>query len=466
VGTSATSTGGVTPLVFTGTSQYSSSFQGILTRAVGIASIPLQELQNQDQTVLSEETQLASLQGTAESLTTAVQALGTLGANEAISGSSSNASAVTVTATGASSAASYTINSITTLAAAASETSTAGLANSQTTQVSSTGIMNLVVGSNNYAINLTPATNNLVGLEAAINATNSGVTATILTTGTSNYLSVSADNTGATTLQLFDDPTGANTNVLTDTNQGADAEFMLNNLPVQRTGNAVNDLIPGATINLVATTTTPVTLTLASDSSQLSSGIQTLVTAYNSAVSAINSQAGVSTGVLSGDSTIYQLEGDMQQMSTYQGSGSITSLADMGITFNSDGTMSFDPTVLSGLSDSQLAGAFQFFGSETTGFGGLSQELSQVSDPNTGAIANEQITLQQDDAGLQTQIVSTEASINAMQQTLFQQLAQADTLISTLDTQQSLLTASIQSLDYTLYGAQTTSGTPSTSTSG
>jgi hypothetical protein len=53
-----------------------------------------------------------------------------------------------------------------------------------------------------------------------------------------------------------------------------------------------------------------------------------------------------------------------------------------------------------------------------------------------------------------------------MQQTLFQQLAQADTLISTLDTQQSLLTASIQSLDYTLYGAQTTSGTPSTSTSG
>jgi hypothetical protein len=114
------------------------------------------------------------------------------------------------------------------------------------------------------------------------------------------------------------------------------------------------------------------------------------------------------------------------------------------------------------LSDSQLAGAFQFFGSETTGFGGLSQELSQVSDPNTGAIANEQITLQQDDAGLQTQIVSTEASINAMQQTLFQQLAQADTLISTLDTQQSLLTASIQSLDYTLYGAQTTSGTPST----
>jgi flagellar hook-associated protein 2 len=182
-------------------------------------------------------------------------------------------------------------------------------------------------------------------------------------------------------------------------------------------------------------------------------------------VSAINGQAGVSTGVLSGDSTIYQLEGDMQQMSTYQGSGEITSLAEMGITFADDGTMSFDPTVLAGLSNSQLASAFQFFGSDTTGFGGISQALDQVSDPSTGAIANEQTTLQQDDAGLQTQITATTASINAMQETLFQQLAQADTLISTLDTQQTLLTASIQSLDYTLYGAQTSSGTPSTSSS-
>ena len=461
--TTPASSGGITPLTFTGTSQYSSSFQGVLTRAVGIASIPLQELQSQDQTVLSEETQLASLQGTAQSLTTAVQALGDLGANSAIAGSSSNSAIATIASTGATSAASYTINSITSLASAASETSLTGYADSQSTPVSSTGIMNLVVGTTNYPINLTTATNNLVGVEAAINATNSGVTATILTTGSSNYLSISADNTGATHLHLLDDPTGANTNVLTDANQGTDAVFTLNNLPVTQTGNTVNDVIPGATLTLVATTpiTAPVTLTLASDPSQLSSGLQTLVSAYNAAVSAINAQAGVSTGVLSGDSTIYQMEGDMQQMSTYQGSGSIKSLADLGITFANDGVMSLDPTVLSGLSNSQLASAFQFLGSETTGFGGISQALDQVSDPSIGSIANEQVTLQENDAGLQTQITNTTASINAMQETLFQQLAHADTLISTLDSQQSLLTASIQSLDYTLYGTQTSSGSSS-----
>ena len=432
---------------------------------MGIASIPLQELQSQDQTILSQETQLASLQGTAQSLTTALQALGNLGANQAIAASSSDTTSVTVTATGASSAASYTINSITSLASAASENSITGYQVSQTTPVSTTGVMSLVVGTQNIPINLTPATNNLVGLVAAINATNSGVTATILTTGNGNYLSVSALNSGATTLKLFDDPTGADQNIITGTNQGSNAVFSLNNLPVTRTENTVNDLISGATLTLKAQTSAPVTLTLASDPSQLSSGIQTLVSAYNATLGQINGQAGVSTGVLSGDSTVYQLESDMQQMSTYQGSGSIKSLADMGITFSSNGTMSFDPTVLSGLSNSQLAGAFQFFGSPSTGFGGLSQSLDQVGNATTGAIATEQISLQHNDANLQTQITNTEASINSMQKTLFQQLAQADTLISTLDTQQTLLTASIQSLNYTLYGAQTTIGTPSTSSS-
>jgi hypothetical protein len=46
-----------------------------------------------------------------------------------------------------------------------------------------------------------------------------------------------------------------------------------------------------------------------------------------------------------------------------------------------------------------------------------------------------------------------------MQNNLFTQLSQADTLISTLNSQQQALTASVQSLDYVLYGVSTNSGT-------
>ncbi len=448
-------TSGVTPLTFTGTSPYSASFQGVLTRAVGIASIPLQILQSRDQTILSQETQLASLQGTTAGLTSAVKALGDLGANQAISASSSDSSLVTVATTAATAPASYTINSITSLASAASETSLIAYSDSASTPVSPGGVMDLVLGTTHIPINLTSSTNNLVGLVNAINLAGAGVSATILTTGTGvNYLSLSAVNSGQTTLQLNDDPLGANTNVMTSANQGTNAIFSLNNLPVIRSSNTINDLISGATLTLQAKTTTPATITLASDSTQLASGISTFVNGYNASLSQINSQAGLGTGVLSGDSVIFQLEGDMKQIANYQGSGEVKSLSDMGITFASDGSMSVDPTVIAGFSSAQLAGAFQFFGSETSGFGAISQTLDQVSNATSGAIATEQTSLQNANIGLQTQITNMEANINAMQKTLFQQLANSDTLISSLDTQQSILTASIQSLDYTLYGKQ------------
>jgi flagellar hook-associated protein 2 len=449
---------GVTPLTFTGTSQYASDFQSILTRAVGIANIPLQQLENQDQTDLSNKTQLGTLQSAVASLTSAVQALGTLASGQAISGNSSDSS-VDFTATGATSPANYTVNSVTSLATSASETSISGFGDSTSTPVSTTGSLNLVVGSQTIPITLTSATNNLVGLQNAINNSGAGVTASILTTGNGNYLSVSANNLGATTLKLFDGAVSANDNVLTSANQGTDAVFQLNGLTVTRSGNTVNDLIPGATLTLEAKTSSPVSLSLAVDPSQLSSGIQNLVTAYNSVVQQVNGQTGTSGGGLTGNSVIIQLEGALRQLTNFQGSGSVQSLADLGIQLQSDGTMTFDQSVFSGLSDSQVAGALQFFGSATTGFGGLSQSLSAISDPITGSIVDEETTLTADDTKLQTQISNTSDQINAMQNNLLLQLSQADSLISSLSAQQSELTASIDSLNYVAFGSVQSSAT-------
>ncbi|MGH9664015.1 MAG: flagellar filament capping protein FliD, partial [Bryobacteraceae bacterium] len=269
----------VTPLNLSGTSQYTSDFQSILNRQVQIASLPLQFLQSQDTTVLAQQTALGGFVSPVNALANAVTALGTLAANQALTASSSDSSVVTAQATGATNPGTYTIDTVSSIAAAASESSASGYADSTTTQVSSTGTLQLVVGSNTYAISLTPDTNNLLGLQNAINSLGAGVTASILTTGTGanpNYLSISANSTGATTLQLFDDPTGAHTNLLTSNNQGSDASFNLNGLPVTSHTNTVNNVIPGLTFTIVAPTTgsEKVTLSLASDSSQLINGIQ------------------------------------------------------------------------------------------------------------------------------------------------------------------------------------------------
>ena len=121
--------------------------------------------------------------------------------------------------TGATSAATYTISDITSVAKAASETSKIGYADSSATPISTTGVVKLVVGAKSYDITLTPGTNNLVGLRNAINNLGVGATASVITTGTGlnpNYLSISANSSGAAALQLFDDPDGA-TKILNDT---------------------------------------------------------------------------------------------------------------------------------------------------------------------------------------------------------------------------------------------------------
>ncbi|HEY3743866.1 MAG TPA: flagellar cap protein FliD N-terminal domain-containing protein, partial [Bryobacteraceae bacterium] len=211
------------PLTFNGVSTYSSDFQSILTRAVGIASLPLTALQNSDADVLQKQTELQSFGQSVSTLTSAFSQLTSAVSSGGIEATSSDTSVVAATATGAATSSSFTINSITSLATSASEASTTGYTDSTSATVSSTGSLKLVLGSQSYNINLASGQNNLNGLVDAINSLGAGVTASVLTTGNGtnpDYLTISANAPGETTLQLLDDPTGANTNLITSANQG------------------------------------------------------------------------------------------------------------------------------------------------------------------------------------------------------------------------------------------------------
>jgi flagellar hook-associated protein 2 len=191
------------PLYFTGLSQFYSDFQSIIQRADQIADIPVQNLQNEQATNTADQNALTALEPTVAALGTDVTNLGTLASTQGLSATSSDPSTVTAINTGATAAATYTVSDITSLASAASETSLAGY--SATASVSTSGLVNLVIGSNTYQLNLTGSgDNNISGLAQAITNANAGVSATVLTSGSTEYLAVSAANTGATTLQLND----------------------------------------------------------------------------------------------------------------------------------------------------------------------------------------------------------------------------------------------------------------------
>ncbi|HEX5226904.1 MAG TPA: flagellar filament capping protein FliD [Bryobacteraceae bacterium] len=553
MGTSSTNPA-ATPLYFTGVSTFSNDFQSIIQRAVQIASLPVQSLQNEQSTVNSQQQALTALEPTVSALGTDVANLGSLATSQGLAASSSNASIVSVVNTGASAPANYTISSITSLATAASETSLQGYSASQS--VSASGHVNLVVGSNTYALDLTGAgQNNIAGLANAINNAQAGVTATVLTAGSTQYLTVSANSTGATTLQLNEvtpgapppvdlitnngtgsetsvqsyadlttapvsntgsvqfavgsktyslDVSGANNNLnglvsaingakagvtasvignagnfvlalsapgatqmqlldeapanlLSATNQGANASFTVNGITLTKSSNNITDVIPGVSFILLNKTSAPVTLSLATDPSQLSNALQTFVTDYNSLVTAVKAQQGQNAGPLQGNLIINQINSAMQDLATYwnpTGNSTIRSLSDLGVTFNSTGQMSFDPNTFNALSDNQISDAFKFLGSASSGFAGLAANFTQLSDPISGMIETQINGYQSQLTEIADHIGTAQTRVNQIQQAITQQMQQADSLVAELQQQQNNVDASIQSLNYVIFGRQ------------
>jgi len=456
------STSATPTIAFNGLSSYSSDFQAILNRQVQIQQLPVQQLQNQQTDLLQKQSALTALDPVVASLGASLAALSALGSGQGLEANSSDSSVVSVVNSGATSAASYSISNITSLAQPASETSLSGYTDATTANVSSAGQVNLVYGANTYTINLTSQTNNLSGLAAAINKLDVGVNATILSTGTGatpDYLTLSAASPGQTTLQLQDVPvSGAPVNLISATNQGTNSQFDLNGLPVTKSSNTINNVVPGVTFTIVNTTapSQSVLLTLSPNASSLSTALQNFAQSYNSLADQVNGQIGAGAGPLAGDSLVYTLSSDLQQVSSYYGgSGSIRSLADLGLTFDSTGQISFDPSVVNSLSASQVQDAFGFLGSSTSGFGSLANVFNQISDSTTGVIQQEQTSYTAENSNLTDKINTLNTQISQFQTNLTSQLSAADATVTELQNQLVSVNASIQSLDLVLYGRQT-----------
>jgi len=209
------------PLTFTGLSSFSTDLQSILQRANQIAQLPVTALQNTQTDNVNKKAAFIALNPAVANVGSAVAALGTLAANGGgLVASSSDSSTVSIANTGATSPATYTISSILSLAASAWAT-TGNFADATTKAVSTSGYVDLTVGSNIYHLNLTgTGNNNLNGLENAINNASAGVTASILTTSGGDYLSISASTAGQAAIQLQAVPNPVD--LITNTGSGTD----------------------------------------------------------------------------------------------------------------------------------------------------------------------------------------------------------------------------------------------------
>ena len=195
-------------------------------------------------------------------------------------------------------------------------------------------------------------------------------------------------------------------------------------------------------MNLLGTGTS--TVTVAPNTASLSNSLSSFVNAYNSVVDELGKNIGQNTGALGGESIVYTLQQTLSNIGNYTvASNGVTSLSQLGLTFDTSGHLDFDPTVLAGASSSQIDNAASFLGGATSG--GFLQfatnTLTNIEDPSTGVLTN-YITQTNNSITSDNQLISQQqAQINQLQTSLQAQMATADAAIASLESQQSFFTS-------------------------
>jgi len=416
-------------------------------------------------------TQLGAIGALQQALTTfqtAVQGLSTTSAFTAHSATSSSPSVFGASASSTATPGSYSVQ-VTQLAQAA-QLSSAAITGGGTAYVGQ-GTLTLSLGSSSFNVTVDSTNDTLDGLVSAINSAtnNPGITASDVTTSTGSVLFLSSASTGAANAitvsssggdggrAQFDFTPGATCGQgLTQLQAAQDANVTIAGLNLTSPTNTFTNALPGISLNLLTTspsttstvngttttTYTPQTLTIANDPTTTTTQVNAFVSAYNALQTEMASlgsyNASTSTaGPLLGDPLLSNLENQINQSlySTVSGAtGSLNSLASIGITPDTTGQLQVDSTKLQNALTTNYNAVGQIFGSSTGVAATLATTLSNVLGPS-GAIQSRTNTLNSEMTQSQTALSTLDQQMAVLQSTYLAQFTALNTILA--DTQQT-----------------------------
>lgn len=434
---------------------------------VQAAEEPEQPLLTEQQFYQSQESAISNINTLLGNLQTAVQALqDPLGALASTVATSSNDNVVTASTTAGAATGSHTVT-VTSLATT-SAYDTNPLASSST--AISPGSFTLQVGSGTpVTINVSSANNNttLDSLASYINSQDDGVTATVITDANGARLSLVSNTSGAPgDLTISNNSTGLTFN---KTVTGTNSSINVDGVPLNTTSNTVTGAIPNVTLSLTGTSASPVTVTIGSDTNQTSTAINNFVSAYNAVIQAINTQFTYTQGATSqpplfSDSSLQSVQQSLYTDVNYalSGNSGINTLASLGITLQSDGTLQVDSGTLNSVLSGDASAVQNFFQQSggTNGFAiNFGNDLTNLTNPATGPLYLDLQGVTQNDQSLQSQINDFQANIAQQQQLWLQEYAQVNSILQTLPLMLQQINGQLGSLD----GSQSSSSSSSSS---
>ncbi|MBL8384878.1 MAG: flagellar filament capping protein FliD [Burkholderiales bacterium] len=242
----------------------------------------------------------------------------------------------------------------------------------------SSGTNTFTANAEKSALTLTigAANNTLAGVRDAINAAgaDSGVRASIINDGSGYRLSISATDAGtANSLKVsVDDDDAGDTDTsglsrlaynpaaavgsgknLVQTAAAQNASLVIDGIAVTKSSNSIEDAIPGLRLNLLKTNAgSPTTVTVGPDTDAMKATLENFVKAYNSfnTVSrdlTFYDAGSKKAGALQGDATARGVQAQVRAVLTAAVDGlpgEFTRLSQVGLTMQSDGSLSFDAT--------------------------------------------------------------------------------------------------------------------------
>lgn len=328
------------------------------------------------------------------------------------------------------------------------------------------------------SITIDSSNQTLAGVRDAINAANAGVTASIINDGEKNYLSLSSKTTGeASAIQLTvtppkladgtEDPAGTTLSALAyngasdgmrETVPARDAEVVIDSVTIKKPTNTITDAIQGVTLNLSKTSAEGVStkLTLTADNDTVRKNIETFVSSYNSLSKAMSDATAFDTAtgkgaVLNGDSTVRaiqtQLRGILGGAIAGAASGAST-LPDIGITSQRDGTLAIDTAKLSAaLNDpnKNLSALFSTSGTNK-GFGAqIDAAVGRILSP-VGTLPTHTNSFNASIKDLEKQRVAITQRLAVTEQRYRAQFAALDKMMASMTTTSSYLTQQLAAL--------------------
>ncbi len=342
------------------------------------------------------------------------------------------------------------------------------------------GTLTIISGVNASSVTIDPAAKSLADVRGAINeiSEQTGVAATIINVddgvgGSVSKLLLTASETGTAheiTVNVVDDdgdsldnvaglsrlvyqPADAGVKNMTEAQPAVDAEIAVDQQTVTRGTNTLSDVIEGVTLNLLAAAPgLPISLTVSNDQESIREAMREFADAYSSLRETITSLTRYDPvtedrGVLLGDAGLLNLSTQLQREMgrQFDVGGAFSTLSEVGLRAQADGTMALDESVLTGALETDLDAVTQLF----TSTDGFATRLSALVD---GLVAANGV-LDTRTAGLDSLIDdindgrdALDRRLVSLEERLLAQYAAMDSLVAQLQSTSTFLTQQLTSI--------------------